>query len=79
MDQPGGIRGIPSHFSPARHDWSAPLSKMPAGREEIDAYLQTTPSFNETKRSTKETSRKHLGRQTGFLKPPTIGLFNTMA
>ena len=28
-------------------DWSEPASKMPASREELDAYLQNAPSFNE--------------------------------
>jgi nicotinate dehydrogenase subunit B len=28
-------------------DWSEPASKMPASPEELDAYLQNTPSFNE--------------------------------
>lgn len=28
-------------------DWSEPSSKMPASRAEVDAYLETTPSFSE--------------------------------
>ena len=30
-----------------RVDWSEPASKMPAGRKEVDAYLQNASSFNE--------------------------------